>query len=164
MRKLFKSILSTFLALTLIISSTCTAFATEFTPNQYAIKTNVLQKIENFDSVKVLSTSQKKAISTEIDLLYSYGLPITEISDVLTNTKEFIYELKLSDEVIDQVSVTKNSDGVKFIITEGDIYNTLIYKTDGNILLDGNIVEITYETVEENSLINATPRTGGFNW
>ena len=179
MKKITKRILALFISISIIISNSGSVFAADSDEIQRADIDVVSEVVERIKLNETLSESQEKAVVEEIEILDYYGFPIKSVIDISLEDDEIIYEMLLIDEIINTVRVEMKDEEVLFDIKEGEIHNTLIYKTNGTILLDDNVVEITMGTeveqeVEnfentrsitlENNAMDVMPRTGGFQW
>lgn len=181
MKKIAKRILVLIISISIIISNTSSVFATSSDKTQKLDVNAVSEVVEGIKSYETVSVSQEEVIVEEIKILDFYGFPIENISNVSIKGNEIIYEFLLTDEIINTIRVEKKEDEVVLDIREGIIHNTLIYKTDGTILLDNNVVEITISDELEHSFVNENlentraitledssadimPCTGGFNW
>ncbi len=181
MKKITKRILVLFISISIIISNTGIVFAADSDEILRVDIDVVSEVVERIKLNETVSESQEKVLVEEIEILDYYGFPIKSVIDISLEDDEIIYEMLLTDEIINTVRVEMKDEEVLFDIKEGEIHNTLIYKTNGTILLNDNVVEITVDTVVEqeevvenlentrfitleNNTMDVVPRTGGFQW
>ena len=89
-------------------------------------------------------------ISSEIETLDAAGLPIDLTKSVLPQKNNNVYEVKVAKNVVDKVTILEDSaKTTRLQIREGKITNVLEYKATGDILLDGQKIEISDERCEE---------------
>ena len=137
--------------LALMFSSTYTVFASES-----AIKAGIIDNVKEGD----------KKIQQDFEIMERFGLDTSKIEPVIENGAITSYHLEVADDVKDVINVKDTGTELIMCVAEGDLYNELIIKEDGKVILDSQ--EVKYETAMLTSFdiseSNVLPRTGGIQW
>lgn len=110
--------------------------------------------------VVVNSTTVSVAHSEEVtvDKAYEQSLSFLMEADKIENTSNGT--MYTFNELDSRILKTESNNWVKLEITEKDKHNTIILDEIGNLFLDGNKIEITYE----NENLEPIRRTGGIHY
>lgn len=93
-------------------------------------------------------SNYREVVEEDLQIIEDYfGLQNVYIHTEEEST-EFVYEKQYSEKYTDFIKVSQDGEAVTFDITEGDCHNTLCMMPDGTIILDGNEVIITTDSVE----------------
>lgn len=100
----------------------------------------------------------REKIIDDIENLESIGVSSDNLS-LADNTgdEEILYNLKLGNYVTDQIKVNETTSGnLKVDIFEDDIHDTILFESDGSIVLNGK--HVIFETSEEHIGLEVIPQ------
>lgn len=96
--------------------------------------------------------------------LYSSYVPVNNIVDVVVDeeTEDISYEVEYAEGITNEVSVNLDcEDGVELLFIENNIHDELIFANNGDIILNGDVVEDVVESDYEDEVETST---GGVKW
>lgn len=128
-----------------------------------------IEKIENINEAKTaLNISNdynlNKYIMSDLEDLSQYNINSANVINIRTNNSHIVYEIDnpaIEDLVI--LETYFNDDGRVLIFTEGEKTDTVVFKSNGQIILNGNEVIIENNSVMPLAMVyynSATPVYG----
>lgn len=152
MEHIMKKILSLILTVAMCISIIIPAAASEAdeVAEMYEMEALSIDELISRDLEEPYSerSNYREAVEEDLQIIEDYfGLQNVYIHTEEEST-EFVYEKQYSEKYTDFIKVSQDGEAVTFDITEGDCHNTLCMMPDGTIILDGNEVIITTDSVE----------------
>jgi len=149
-----RKILITVLCICLILTSTIVSFGDS--PKE-KVGENKFQKAYN-----KMDKHHKARMQDETEILEAIGFYENMIIDATTDKKDnIIYELQLTDDVISEIIVVENLDGILLDITEGNLHDELLFDENGDIYIDGYKVELS---IDEEPFDNLEPNASDVTW
>ncbi len=108
----------------------------------------------------------------DLEMLDSLGLDVEAIVDTTIDDEEtIVYDLKLTETIIDQITVERIDGAILMNAVEGNKENELLIRDDGTVYLDGKKIIIEqddFEDVgylkEDSSDTDIVQSTGGWHW
>lgn len=144
-----KKTMSALLCLALLVAGAEFTFA----------NTNNANDIDNYIR---FHESKKEQVVDDVQILTNVGVPSSAITVSNVNRDDFRndlmkYDLSYDNGIVDQAQVERlASGGIRFDFYENDIHDIVILKSDGSVLLNGEMV--VFEDVEKNVVDrNITP-------
>jgi hypothetical protein len=152
MEHIMKKFLSLILTVAMCISIIIPAAASEAdeVAEMYEMEALSIDELISRDLEEPYSerSNYREAVEEDLQIIEDYfGLQNVYIHTEEEST-EFVYEKQYSEKYTDFIKVSQDGEAVTFDITEGDCLNTLCMMPDGTIILDGNEVIITTDSVE----------------
>ncbi|MCI8803119.1 MAG: hypothetical protein HFG01_07255 [Oscillibacter sp.] len=152
MEHIMKKFLSLILTVAMCISIIIPAAASEAdeVAEMYEMEALSIDELISRDLEEPYSerSNYREAVEEDLQIIEDYfGLQNVYIHTDEEST-EFVYEKQYSEKYTDFIKVSQDGEAVTFDITEGDCHNTLCMMPDGTIILDGNEVIITTDSVE----------------
>lgn len=152
MEHIMKKFLSLILTVAMCISIIIPAAASEAdeVAEMYEMEALSIDELISRDLEEPYSerSNYREAVEEDLQIIEDYfGLQNVYIHTEEESTK-FVYEKQYSEKYTDFIKVSQDGEAVTFDITEGDCLNTLCMMPDGTIILDGNEVIITTDSVE----------------
>lgn len=152
MEHIMKKFLSLILTVAMCISIIIPAAASEAdeVAEMYEMEALSIDELISRDLEEPYSerSNYREAVEEDLQIIEDYfGLQNVYIHTEEEST-EFVYEKQYSEKYTDFIKVSQDGEAVTFDITEGDCHNTLCMMPDGTIILDGNEVIITTDSVE----------------
>jgi len=104
------------------------------------------KELENIVGKKNLTDDLVSIVRNELADFESVGIECEMLIPVeVSDTDEVTYEIQLTEDVVNYVTVEEDKDGLILNFYEDDIHNELIFLNDGELMLDGEIVYISSE-------------------
>lgn len=144
-----KKFISMLLVLVMLSTSVSTTLAVSYSEDIEA-SAEVNRIVDEYSGDTQKKGQLKKMVSEDLELLKKANLTSqVDIFDISDNG-EITYAMPITEEVTDYITVREEDTGDLILnISEGDIQNTLVYKKNGEIILDGHKVELVPQSTEE---------------
>lgn len=165
-----KSIIAVMISMSMVLAVGTHAFAVEDTGLESDGTEVIDEVVENVVEDEDFTEDEEESIAEDIEIMDELGLHIEDIERVEGEDEDFVYEMPVTDDLVDEISVEQDIDGtVTMNVTEGEIDNELVITPDGTVYLDGNEViyeveEVTLPDEELDDEISVVPSTGGITW
>ena len=144
-----KKFISMLLVLVMLSTSVSTTLAVSYSEDIEA-SAEVNRIVDEYSGDTQKKGQLKEMVSEDLELLKKANLTSqVDIFDISDNG-EITYAMPITEEVTDYITVREEDTGDLILnISEGDIQNTLVYKKNGEIILDGHKVELVPQSTEE---------------
>ncbi|MDR1017502.1 MAG: hypothetical protein LBM02_02240 [Lachnospiraceae bacterium] len=123
---------------------------------------------ELIDEENIKSKQVAEEVKDDVEIVEDIGLPVENIEDVSYEDGEVSYEIALTDDLTNEITVEEQSDGdIVLNCTEGSIENNVIFNSDGTVYIDGEevTIEIEDDIIDEDEYTEEVlPSTGGLQW
>lgn len=166
LNKPFRTLLSVFVTVAMLATSTITAFCTTSNPivsvNNLTKANNISYeqsfKIEGLDIRKELSKATDKVTPELVSIatkdyrnLESIGLTMDILKiDHIERGKNIVYRCDINDSLSDYITVCEKGKTLILDFYEGNIHNQLEVKDNGDMLIDGFLIGSTMKSYSPN--------------